>query len=225
VDLQDNVVIQSVLNDVEGKLLRRLYLQAPLVEYQMQDKIFVVPSAGQMLMEDESKSSSTQATDSAATGGDMRGPTAFSWQRELRYDEAGRRMTMSGDVHIVHDSGGDSKPFTLNCQTVIADLEPASTTEPTTQTVPASPSNEKMRMKHVTAQDQVEFISMPVHFEATSIDYDPNTHILIAKGSDRVRAELYDDKGTVKGSFAQLRYNTQTGRIEETLGFRTTVRK
>ena len=43
--------------------------------------------------------------------------------------------------------------------------------------------------------------------------------------TDRVRAELYDEKGSVKGSFTQLRYNTQNGRIEETQGFRTTVRK
>jgi hypothetical protein len=229
VQLQDNVQIASVLNDAEGKLLRRLFLRAPLVEYQMQDKNFVVPSAGQMLMEDESKSSSANGAASDTTGSDMHGPTAFGWHRELRYDENQRRMTMSGDVHIVHDSGGDSKPFTLSCQTVVADLEPATTTQPTTapatQPIPTSPTNEKMRIKHVMAQDQVEFISLPVHFEATSIDYDPNTHILIAKGSDRVHAELYDDKGTVKGSFTELRYNTQTGQIEQTLGFRTTVRK
>ena len=264
--LTDNVQIASLLNDAKGKLLRRLYMRAPIVQYEMQDKIFLVPAPGQLLMQDVAKP--TKAAGDVAGGDatptDMNGATAFEWKKLLRYDETARRMTMVGDVHIEHESSGDSKPFTLRCQTIIADLEPVppgeATTEPSTApstmmssmappetataaalaspdsptTAPATspttnPSdtgaNQKMRLKHVTATDQVEFISDPIHFEAASIDYDPNTHIMIAKGTERVRAELYDDKGTVKGSFDELHYNTQTGRIDQTIGFRTTVRK
>jgi hypothetical protein len=129
-------------------------------------------------------------------------------------------------VHIEHESAGDNKPFSLRGQTILADLEPVPTTQPTTKpaTNGASP-NEKMRLKHAKVTGDVEFISLPVHFECTSVDYDPNTHILVAKGSDRVRAQLYDEKGVISGSFTQLRYNTQTGKIEETVGLRATFRK
>ena len=220
VEMQDNAQIQSVLNDAKGKLLRRLFMQAPLVRYFMQDKIFVVPSPGQMLMQDVSNSGKTNPElGGDATPNDMSGATVFTWQQELRYDETQHRMTMKGDVYIKHESSGDSKPFTLKCKQLTADLEPApadATTQPSTApattaqaatpptaaaptttaiattapaTAPADASaNQKMRLKHVTASDQVEFISLPIHFESTTIDYDPNTHMLVARGTDRVRA-------------------------------------
>ena len=64
-----------------------------------------------------------------------------------------------------------------------------------------------------------------IDFEVTSLDYDPNTHVLIARDTDRVRAELYDDKGSVKGTFTEIHYNSQTGRIDEVPDFRATMRK
>jgi hypothetical protein len=205
-------------------------MRAPIVQYDMQEKIFLVPAPGQMLMQDVSKPDKNpqESATSDATPSDIHGATAFEWGKALKYDENARRMMMTGGVHIEHDSGSDNKPFSLRCQTITADLEPVPTTQPTSAPAASKPedtSNQKMRLKHVTASDQVEFISLPVHFEASSIDYDPNTHMLIAKGSDRVRAQLYDEKGTVKGSFVELHYNTQNGEVEQTYGFRTTVRK
>jgi len=107
--------------------------------------------------------------------------------------------------------------------TTTASTQP--TTAPATTSPADSSANQKMRLKHVLASDQVEFLSLPIHFEASSIDYDPNTHVLIAKGTDRMRAQMYDEKGTVQGSFEELYYNTQTGRIDHTVNFRSTVRK
>src|SRR5206468_9913341 len=125
VELQDNVQIKSILNDNAGKLLRRLFMQAPIVRYQMQDKIFLVPAPGQLLIQDESKQGKAAPdVGGDATPSDMSGLNAFEWKRELRYDENAHRMTMSGDCHIEHESSGDNKPFTLYCQQIIADLEP-----------------------------------------------------------------------------------------------------
>jgi hypothetical protein len=114
-----------------------------------------------------------------------------------------------------------TQPTTLPATVAMA----GPTTAPATTSPAEASANQKMRLKHVVAQDQVEFISSPIHFEASSIDYDPNTHLLIAKGTDRVRAQLYDEKGTVAGEFEELYYNTQTGRIDHTVNFRSTVRK
>jgi hypothetical protein len=63
-----------------------------------------------------------------------------------------------------------------------------------------------------------------MHFEASSIDYDPNTHEMIAKASDRVRAEMFDDKGEADTSFMEMHYNTQTGQSAFT-DLRATVSK
>ncbi|HEX3358794.1 MAG TPA: hypothetical protein VHS31_17590, partial [Tepidisphaeraceae bacterium] len=228
--LYDNVQLKSVLNDEKGKLLRRMLLQGPVVQYDMQDKTFLVPAAGQMLLQDESKSSPSLASSTDSNpGSDMHGPTAFEWSKELRYDDNVHRMTMSGDVHIVHESSGDSKPFTLNAQQITADMEPVPTTQPISapaaKSGDSSPAQEKMRLKHVNASGQVEFTSAPIHFFCSAVDFDPGTHILTAHGNDRVRAQLYDDKGSVDGSFMQLRYDTQTGRIIDTTDFRGTVRR
>jgi hypothetical protein len=225
VQLQQNVVIKSVLNDDQGQLLRRLYMEAPLVQYQMQQRIFSVPVPGQMLVQDVSK---PDKSDKSNPGGepsvsDIHGATAFKWYKLLKYDELNRRVTMAGDVLIVHDSGGDNLPFRLLAQTIVADLEPV----PTTQRAATQDdsTNQKMRLKHVTASELVEFISQAKHFEASSVDYDPNTHMLVARGTERARAELYDDKGDITATFLQLRYNTQTGQIVDSAGMRGTVRK
>jgi hypothetical protein len=236
--LYDNVQLTSVLNDEKGKLLRRMKMRGPEgselheVQYDMQNKQFLVPAPGEMLIEDESKSAPSMAASTDSNpGSDMHGPTAFAWSKELRYDDNLHRMTMTGDVDIEHLSSGDSKPFTLKAQKITADMEPVPTTQPTsgpaatTKPGDSSPAQEKMRLKHVNASDQVEFTSAPIHFFCTAVDYDPDAHILIAHGSDRVRAQLYDEKGSVDGSFMQLRYDTQTGRIIDTTDFRGTVRR
>ena len=109
----------------------------------------------------------------------MSGATVFTWTHEMRYDDAEHHMSMTGNVHVVHQSNGDSEPFTLDSQQLTADLEPipttqdsddsttdVSTTEPstsepattgpaTTQSATTKSSGEgKMRVKHVTATDQ-----------------------------------------------------------------------
>ena len=91
-----------------------------------------------------------------------------------------------------------------------ADLEEQSPqTQPSTR--PAGESQGKMKVKHLTASEGVVFTSKDLRFDAHEIDYDPNTHILIARGTDRTPAEMFDDKGLAKGTFSEMTYNTQTG--------------
>jgi hypothetical protein len=139
----------------------------------------------------------------------MHGATAFAWQKELRYEELKRRATMTGGVRIIHQSSDLSQGFELDAENVAADLEDAA--PQTTSTTKPSNESARLKVKHVMAQDSVVFTSKDLRFESHEIDYDPNTHVLIARGTDRTPAELFDDRGLAKGTFLEMTYNLQTG--------------
>jgi hypothetical protein len=223
VTLVDNAEVSSVLQDKRG--LRRMHLFAPLITFGVQDKSMDVPSAGRLLLEDNrarfGEAATAPATNSAV-GGDMRGATGFRWQKQLHYDDAQRQAKMIGSVKIVHEALNDPKGergFEANADEVDAELEPP----PATKAGDDSKTDSE-KLKHVAAIGHVVYTSRQMHFEAARVDYDPNSHWLVARGDERTRAIMYDDQGSATGTFDELTYNLQTGEHKVT-GFRATIRK
>ena len=95
--------------------------------------------------------------------------------------------------------------------------------KPTTQAAGEQKSDTD-KLKHLTAQGNVAFVSRQMHFLADRIDYDPNTHWMSARGNDRARAVLYDEHGLTSGTFDELTYNLSTGE-HKLSGFSATIRK
>ncbi len=173
--------------------------------------------------------STSQPTTEAikAMGGDlsnMHGATAFEWQKEFRYDETKMQAQMTGDVRLVHfpttDLTGPS--VELDAQTVIADMEQRPTTEPATQ--PTSQPEQKVRIRNLVADGDVSYRSDKLHFDAQHLEFNPNTHMLIATGTERNPAELHEAEGFSNGTFTELRMNTVTEEME-VRGFQAQIRR
>jgi hypothetical protein len=173
------------------------------------------------------QASTSQPTTAAikAMGGDlsnMHGATAFEWKKEFRYDETKLQAKMSGDVRMVHfpmsDLSGPS--VELDAQTVIADLEARPTTQPAATTQP----QDKMRIRNVVADQDVTYRSDKLSFDAQHLEFNPNTHMLIATGTDRNPAELHEAEGFSNGTFTELRMNTETEEME-VRGFQAQIRR
>ena len=93
----------------------------------------LVPSAGKMLIEDTRAKPNPATQPSSPAGGDMRGATAFRWQKEMRYDDSSRQATMTGGVKVVHDGINDptgQQHFELNADQIAAEIERKATTQP-----------------------------------------------------------------------------------------------
>ena len=56
-------------------------------------------------------------------------------------------------------------------------------------------------------------VSARLQFEAAEAEYDPQTQIMIARGSAREPATLYDSQGLSTGNFDELQYNTRTDQV------------
>ncbi len=232
VTLDENTELNSVLADAQGTPLRRLHLFARTARAEALAKRFVVPVPGRMLFEDRratTQPTSGPASAPAALLGDLGGATAFQWQKQFVYDQALHRAEMTGQVVIVHqDSTGGGEPFRLEAARVAADLEedPASTTAPATRPGGALlPDASSAKVKLLTADGGVRFISSQIRFDADQVFLDPRRNLLLARGTDRTPVQVYDEKGISSGSFSEISWNTMTQQIENMHDVQARVRK
>jgi hypothetical protein len=243
VTLLDNVQVQSVLTNPAGEVTRRLTLLAPLLQYDVQKKVMLIPAPGKMTLETQAAATTQpDAQQKSDELGSLRGVTQFQWDKELRYDEPTRRANMTGNVHVTHAgaaaAGSTTNPasppnvaspadaFDLVADELVAELEPAAVERPST-TAPATQKaagEEALKLRRVIASGNVRFSARQIHFDAPQIEFNPTTHELTARGKDRESALLYDDTGAARGSFDELVYNVQTGQ-QRFKNFRATVRR
>ncbi len=92
--------------DKNGKLLERMYLRAPLLVYEEDQKTLRVPTAGDMLLEDYRPVSAVGPADAqgdlAGGAGSMRGQTAFHWSDSLTYTGGTGIIHLKKDVFMRH---------------------------------------------------------------------------------------------------------------------------
>ncbi|MBC8107845.1 MAG: hypothetical protein H7Z14_14750 [Anaerolineae bacterium] len=217
--------VRSTMLADDGSLLRRLHLFAATFQYEPESKRMIVPVPGRMLYEDQRGATTKPAdvkTNNRAPGDklNLRGATAFEWQKELIYDDAARQATMSGDVDVVHRGAADSTSYRMRAQRIVANLMPAE--DGAARSDKSSPAEAKL--KRLVADGGVTFTSSNLQFIAYRVEFDPDKHRLIARGTDRAPATLLDAGGLSQGTFTDLYYDTQLDRFR-TENFRATVRR
>ncbi|HZZ42194.1 MAG TPA: hypothetical protein VFE58_04595 [Tepidisphaeraceae bacterium] len=188
-------------NHQTNDVLRQMNLIGDVVKYDLPHKRVTVPVPGQLLFVNRSGSGDANNP----TG--SRGTTAFSWAQQMVFDQTANLMTMTGDVVVAHESnGGAEKPFRLDADKVVATLTPAAATQPG-----GTVETEKVQLKHVLAQGTVRFTSKDDLLTAETVDYDPETGILTARGQGRDPVHLFDPDGVQIGTATEVVYNTKTG--------------
>lgn len=202
-----NTHIELSMTEPDTPGRRLVDLLAPKATFDAAARRFVVPSGGQLLVRDDMPADAKPAEVPQAPFAELRGATAFQWQKELVFDEAQNRATMSDNVVIVHqDPGDNAAQFRLLANEVVADLVPGGVA----QRPGGAP---EFRVKRLIADGDVRFSSRQIQFEAGTLEYDPSTSTLVARGTDRNPAQLFDESGVSKGSFEELFYNTTTEQI------------
>ena len=223
-----NVEVNSTLLAPDGSILKRTNLFAPTLTYDLPGKRMTIPVAGRMLYQDERSPTTNPTTmptttpvaqqkpQSSAPLGDTRGATAFEWHNNFTYDSASHLATMTGDVAVVHQPSGSTTPsYRLNAQRVVAEMQDPPATQPDQpKSSDTDPLAGGAKLKHLTADGGVTFVSDRLQFNAESIDYDPDKQLLIARGTDREPATLFDQSGLSKGTFAEMYYDTKTDRMK-----------
>jgi hypothetical protein len=227
VRLEESVTVNS--QQTSDQDVTKLWLSCPVINYDMDQKLMVIDQPGVMLFQQDpiagttTQPATTQNASAAksvtADLSNLHGATAFKWAKEFRYDEAKMQAKMTGNVRIVHQASDLTGPqYELDAGVVTADLEERPTTQPTTQ------PQQKVRVKKMVADNDVTFRSDKLHFDAQHVDFNPNTHMLIATGTDRAPAELHEAEGFSSGTFTELRMNTLTEEFE-VRGFQAQIRR
>lgn len=184
-----------------------------------------VPTPGRLLMEDF-RPAAVAATQSGARSAQVdadaavsaRGSTAVKWARSMVYDDLSRQLVMEGDVKIVHQDNDKEEPLHLDADKVVADLiSVAPTTQPAAPATQGTtrPSGEiKIQVRKVTASSNVRVISRGIEMTAASMEYDPLTHILTARGTENNPVVWSRIQATARGhepmKAIELQWNTQT---------------
>ena len=225
----DQSEVRSTLLAVDGAILRRMNLFAPSLLYEPETKHMVVPVAGRMLYEDRRGGPATAPAQPATAPAqqannsqlNLRGATAFEWQKDFIYDDAAHQATMSGDVDVVHKGTGPTDSYRMHAQRVVAEMMPSAATNPSAT---SQPSPDEAKLKNLIADGGVTFASANLQFIADRVEYDPQTQILIARGTERAPATLLDSNGLSQNTFTELRYDVRTDRLEMS-GSRGTIRR
>jgi hypothetical protein len=241
VTFDENAVVSSVTLADDGTLLRRTHLEAATVTYEMLVKRLLVPVPGRMLVEDHrpptTKPANTVANADAQPAGSKvdgaadnnRRTTTFEWTKTFTYEEAAKQAVMTGDaqkpVIVVHrDDSPKAQIFRLTGDTVTADVEevaitpttkPATTNPATTQaTATTKPTRTtKTEIKRITATGHLVFTGPGADIRANYMEYDPRTHWLIARGTEREPVD-FDVKNRPDINLAEeVRYNLDTGDV------------
>lgn len=223
--LDGGAKLSSTLADAQGQPLRLFVLESQQVKVQQnapKQQRLTIPGAGRMLFVDN-----TQPTTRPAGGEDsmsLRGKTAFSWEQGLTYDQASQQIVMSGKVLVgrVEEEGEQVEPMQLRADRIIAEVEPdeAAKTGPV-----AGALSSQAKLKHVRAEGNLTIVSRNLNIEAATIDYDPDAHLLIARGAGRQRVRQLDGKGLEVASFDEFVWDTQKSMLRSSKGGRITGRK
>jgi len=204
----------------------------------------LVPGTGRLLMQDHMPSEKRAARDSGSGIESGQGDTAFQWQDHMLYSEVQHQAIMVGTVHIVHRTlGNGQEPMYVDADQVTANFEPApakpathpgaALAKPTTQpgaalatraatrptTAPTNifgASNSSLHLRNVQAEGHVAVMRAGSRLEAQRIDFDPNTHVLIARGTVDHPAVFTSAIGTDNAIADEIRWNTQTWNIAAT---------
>jgi hypothetical protein len=230
ITFDESAQVSSVTLADDQSLLRRTHLEAATVQYDMLMKRLLVPVEGRMIVEDH-RPPTTQPTRAEAqpagskvdsAGDNNRGSTAFQWTKQFTYDDAVRQAVMTGDfahpVVVVHrDDSPKAQLFRLTGETVMADLEEAPTTQPTTTKPVATGADDKMnkvQLKRVTATGHLHFTGPGAEINALYMEYDPKTHWLTARGNENERVEFaIASQGSGRKLAENLEYNLDTGQV------------
>lgn len=189
-----------------NELLRQMNLMADVVKYDLPHQRTTVPVPGRMLLVDRQKGGEGNGNPAGA-----RGNTAFSWSRQMVFDQSANVMEMTGDVVIAHESDGSEKPFRLDADKVTATLAPKAGAKPDAAAQQQQATPESVELKHVTAEGAIRFTSKDTQLTASVVDYDPETGMLVARGLGRDPVHLYDADGVQMGTAAEVYFNTKTG--------------
>jgi len=160
-----------------------------------------VPSAGKMLLEDNSKNgpASQPAATQPAGGMNSQGRTAIAWSKSLNYDTVAKKATLLGDVLVVHQMG-DGDSMRLSAPRMTADLEAG--------------QGGQSQIKQVVADQGATFQSSKIRFEADHATYEPGGDRVIAAGTERQPVQVFDESGLSTGSFDELWWNLKTNQPE-----------
>jgi lipopolysaccharide export system protein LptA len=227
ITLAGNAQVQSTLDGQRAGELRRIHLLAPEVRYDVESKRAEVPSAGRLLVQD-----TLPPRDDAQAGnrmlGNFRGATAFQWARDLVFDQAENRMTMSGDVLIVHeDPARTDQTFRLEAAQVRADMiDDAPARKADTGDAPRAlfgPS--ELHLRSLSATGDIRLAAPQIQIEAQDVTYDAQRELLTARGSERQPVELYNESGLSRGAFQEVVWDARAEQIQRMREVRGQVRR
>jgi lipopolysaccharide export system protein LptA len=220
--LDGSAQVTSTITDASGALIQMRHIDAERMEFYQTDpraRRLVIPVPGAMITVDN-RPPSTQP----AAGGDddpmsMRGQLGFKWGKSLIYDESQKQVVMSGGVLVVRQEQDPKAAQTrMTGDTLTADVEPPPqpATKPTTKPAgaPASPAAPmKMQVKKVHVEGSVDVVNGGLHLKAETMDYDPEKHVMTARGSGRKRVQKINDKDMEEASFDEFVYDTAKGTV------------
>src|SRR5260221_9978446 len=133
--LDGGAQVSETLTDGHDGLLLRRTIKGPTIIYGVplasreQTHFVLVPSGGNMLIEDYRDSDKRAANANAAAGGmeGNRGQTLFAWKEKFFYNEELHLAEMDKDVAVIYRSAdsNDKSPMVLNAPGLKSSFEPA----------------------------------------------------------------------------------------------------
>jgi hypothetical protein len=205
-----------VLRGASESEIRRMHLAAPRISYDLAAQRGEVPSAGRLLLQDTMPESPQR--EGGSMFGKSRGATAFQWEKDLVMDLAGEKITMSGDVLIVHQEPDSKEPTgRMQAARVQIDLFSAPAAPGTGSDAKSDPSMlgpSELRIKDLLADGGVRLSLPQLQLDAAEVAYDAVDELLTARGSDREPVEVFSGPGVSRGSFQEVVWNARTDQIE-----------
>lgn len=204
--LRNDVVLHSSSQDEAGNVVLSLDLFAGSIEHDVPTRGVTIPGPGRLLYVDQ-RTGKEKRADGAGAAPAVRGTTGFEWKGRFAYDDAGQTARMSDGVVIVHEpQGQEGDRYRLEADTVAAELEPS-----------ADPQNSsddlKMSLRRVLAEGNLVLTGpKEMSIAASTIEYDPNTGWLTARGAPEAPVRFTNAEGTTMVEVARV--NLETGDLD-----------
>lgn len=192
-DLAGGAIVDS--RSTDG---RRLRVESSSLHFEPSRGRLDVPQAGRMLL--------VRPADEAAKRGPL--TTAIAWAGAFRYDSTAGLANARDDVRIgiERPDKPDEGIIRLRADTLDATLAPADST--------GDPLAES-ELLGVRLGGAVSVRSNQASFDAGLLDFDATTNIAYARADAGRSVEVFDERGVSKLSFSSLRWNVETGLIDE----------
>jgi hypothetical protein len=231
--LSGDTLLQAVCGDDAGALVMQFDLRADAVDYNIPAQKMLVPVPGQIFFYDDRKvdpkAVAKPAGDKAdPMAGDKRGTTAMKWDGELVYDQLGGRIALNRGIYMRHEpKDAGQAPMEMWADRVTVDLLKSGEKIATTKAAnpAAAMPTDQINVRRLLAEENVRFAGRNLQFTASSAEYNPETGVFVARGTDRVPALLLDEQGASKGTFTEIRWNMRTQQIDGMTGFKANVRQ